>query len=61
MNLKITDMKFESTTTNRQYLIDQIEEELGMTIDAWDWSDDEIQDMYNSLIGSMYNGIIWKK
>ena len=57
---KITDMKFEYTTTNRQYLVDQIEEELGMTIDSWEWSDREIQDMYDSLIGSMYNGITWE-
>lgn len=53
-------MKFEYTTTNRQYLVDQIEEELGMTIDSWEWSDREIQDMYDSLIGSMYNGITWE-
>ncbi len=47
--------------TNRSIMIDHIEEELGMIIDAWEWSDREIQDMYDTLIGSMYNGIYWNR
>ena len=47
--------------TNRSIMIDHIEEELGMTIDAWEWSDREIEDMYDTLIGSMYNGIYWNR
>ena len=57
----IQSMKYKYNITNRQYMVDQIEEELGMTIDSWEWSDREIQDMYDTLIGSMYNGIYWNR
>ncbi len=62
LNLKFSIMKPEPKQhTNRSIMIDHIEEELGMTIDAWEWSDQEIQDMYDTLIGSMYNGIYWNR
>jgi hypothetical protein len=57
MNLKIKIMSYKSP--NREWLIAEIESELGFPIDLGAWSTSELEDMYNNLVGSMYNGINW--
>ena len=59
MNLKINIMSYESS--NREWLIAEIESELGNPINLGAWSTSELEDMYNNLVGSMYNGIIWNR
>ena len=59
MNLKINIMSYESP--NREWLIAEIESELGNPIDLSAWSTSELEGMYNNLVGSMYNGIIWNR
>ena len=59
MNLKINIMSYESP--NREWLIAEIESELGNPIDLDAWSTSELEDMYNNLVGSMYNSIIWNR
>ena len=46
--------------THRAWLIAEIESETSITHD-WDaWTTNELQDTYDTLIGSMYNGITWR-
>jgi hypothetical protein len=52
-------MSYESS--NREWLMAEIESELGNPIDLDAWSTSELADMYNTLVGSMYNGIIWNR
>ncbi len=52
-------MSYESP--NREWLIAEIESELGNTIDLSAWSTSELEDMHNTLVGSMYNSIIWNR
>ena len=59
MNLKINIMSYESP--NREWLIAEIESEFGCTFDLDAWSTSELEDMYDTLIGSMYNGIYWNR
>ena len=59
MNLKINIMSYESP--NREWLIAEIESELGNPIDLSAWSTSELEDMYDNLVGSMYNSIIWNR
>jgi len=59
MNLKISIMSYQSS--NREWLIAEIESELGNPIDLDAWSTSELEDMYNNLVGSMYNGIMWNR
>ena len=59
MNLKLSIMSYESS--NREWLIAEIESELGNPIDLSAWDTRELEDMYNNLVGSMYNGIIWNR
>ena len=59
MNLKLSIMSYESP--NREWLIAEIESELGNPIDLSAWDTRELEDMYNNLVGSMYNGIIWNR
>jgi hypothetical protein len=59
MNLKFSIMSYESS--NREWLMAEIESELGNPIDLDAWSTSELEDMYNTLVGSMYNGIIWNR
>ena len=59
MNLKISIMEYQSS--NREWLIAEIESELGCTFDLDAWSTSELEDMHNNLVGSMYNGINWNR
>jgi hypothetical protein len=59
MNLKFSIMSYESS--NREWLMAEIESELGNPIDLDAWSTSELEDMYNTLVGSMYNGIMWNR
>jgi hypothetical protein len=59
MNLKFSIMSYESS--NREWLMAEIESELGNPIDLDAWSTSELADMYNTLVGSMYNGIMWNR
>ena len=52
-------MKNQKHLPNRKQLISEIEAELGITIGEWEWTDEEIEDMHYTLIGSMYNSIRW--
>jgi len=52
-------MSYQSS--NREWLIAEIESELGNPIDLDAWSTSELEDMYNNLVGSMYNGIMWNR
>ena len=52
-------MSYESS--NREWLLAEIESELGNPIDLSAWSTSELEDMYNNLVGSMYNGIMWNR
>jgi hypothetical protein len=59
MNLKISIMEYQSS--NREWLMAEIESELGNPIDLDAWSTSELQHMYDILVGSMYNGIMWNR
>jgi hypothetical protein len=48
-------------SSNREWLIAEIESELGSPMDLDAWSTSELEDMYDNLIGSMYNGIMWNR
>ncbi|MCP4632931.1 MAG: hypothetical protein GY855_08385 [candidate division Zixibacteria bacterium] len=41
-------------------LVAELEAELQMKLDTAQWTTEQIQDMYDTLIGSMYNGINWR-
>jgi len=41
-------------------LVAEIEAELQMKLDVAEWTTEQIQDMYDTLAGSMYNGIKWE-
>ena len=45
--------------THREWLIAEIESELSISHDLSAWTTAELQDMYDTLVGSMHNGIIW--
>ena len=45
----------------RKRLIAQIESEIGRPMDLDAWTTSELEDMYDNLVGSMYNGIIWNR
>ena len=51
----------EYQSPNREWLIAEIESEFGCTFDLGAWSTSELEDMYDTLIGSMYNGIYWNR
>lgn len=46
---------------HRRRLIAQIESEIGRPMDLDAWTTSELEDMYDNLVGSMYNGIIWNR
>jgi len=41
-------------------LVEELETELQMKLDVAEWTTEQIQDMYDTLVGSMYNGIKWE-
>jgi hypothetical protein len=41
-------------------LVEELEAELQMKLDVAEWTTEQIQDMYDTLVGSMYNGIKWE-
>ena len=41
-------------------LVTELETELQMKLDVAEWTTEQIQDMYDTLVGSMYNGIKWE-
>lgn len=41
-------------------LVTELEAELQMKLDVAEWTTEQIQDMYDTLVGSMYNGIKWE-
>ena len=41
-------------------LVEELEAELQMKLDVAEWATEQIQDMYDTLVGSMYNGIKWE-
>ncbi len=41
-------------------LVAELEADLQMKLDTAQWTTEQIQDMYDTLIGTMYNGINWK-
>lgn len=41
-------------------LVTELEAELQMELDLAEWTAEEIQSMYDTLVGSMYNGIKWE-
>jgi len=41
-------------------LVAELEAELQMKLDIAQWTTEQIQDMYDTFIGSMYNGINWR-
>ena len=43
----------EYQSSNREWLIAEIESELGNPIDLYAWTTSELEDMYNNLIGSL--------
>jgi hypothetical protein len=45
-----------------EWLITEIESELGMIgLGLEDWTESELEGLYDNLIGSMYNGIMWSR
>ena len=41
-------------------LVTELEAELQMKLDVAEWTTEQIQDMYDTFVGSMYNGIKWE-
>ena len=45
--------------SHRRRLIARIESEIGRPMDLDAWTTSELEDIYDNLVGSMYNSIIW--
>ena len=58
MNLTITIMNEHGKTVKD--LVAELEAELQMKLDLAEWTTEQIEDMYDTLVGSMYNGIKWE-
>jgi len=43
-----------------QQWVEELEAELQMKLDVAEWTTEQIQDMHDTLVGSMYNGIKWE-
>ena len=51
----------QSLTKYRKWLIAEIEAELDCTdLGLETWRTSKLEDTYDDLVGSMYNGIMWK-
>jgi hypothetical protein len=60
VNLKIIIIIMTERGKTVKDLVAELEAELQMKLDIAQWTTEQIQDMYDTFIGSMYNGINWR-